>query len=156
MVIREAGLLFRGFSLINASYHKTSEEKVDMDLRSGLLTALINFAENTLSKPGLVEYFEMNKFVIAFIEDKIKSDDSVEPEILISYAILDKEKKIDRHLSKVIIPSLNKVSKKFKSNFEGRNLSEVSQFKDFKKTLDKIFGLDVFTLDEKLKGTFFE
>ena len=45
MVIREAGLLFRGFTLINGFYHQTSDEPIDKDLRSGLLTAMLNFAE---------------------------------------------------------------------------------------------------------------
>lgn len=154
MVIRECGLLFRGFTLIYESYHQTNKQKIDKDLRSGLLTALINFAESAFSK-NLVEYFEMKKFVIVFIEDKILSYDSPEPEVLIIYAILDKEKKIDKHISKVIIPSLKEIIKHFKEKYEGKNLSEISQFKDFKKTIKEILGSDIETLDQKLKGTFF-
>ena len=154
MVIRECGLLFRGYTLIYESYHQTSKQKIDKDLRSGLLTALINFAESAFSK-NLVEYFEMKKFVIVFIEDKILSYDSPEPEVLIIYAILDKEKKIDKHISKVIIPSLKEITKHFKEKYEGKNLSEISQFKDFKKTIKEILGSDIKTLDQKLKGTFF-
>ena len=154
MVIRECGLLFRGYTLIYESYHQTSKQKIDKDLRSGLLTALINFAESAFSK-NLVEYFEMKKFVIVFIEDKILSYDSPEPEVLMIYAILDKEKKIDKHISKVIIPSLKEIIKHFKEKYEGKNLSEISQFKDFKKTIKEILGSDIETLDQKLKGTFF-
>ncbi len=154
MVIRECGLLFRGYTLIYESYHQTSKQRIDKDLRSGLLTALINFAESAFSK-NLVEYFEMKKFVIVFIEDKILSYDSPEPEVLMIYAILDKEKKIDKHISKVIIPSLKEIIKHFKEKYEGKNLSEISQFKDFKKTIKDILGSDIKTLDQKLKGTFF-
>jgi hypothetical protein len=154
MVIRECGLLFRGYTLIYESYHQTSKQKIDKDLRSGLLTALINFAESAFSK-NLVEYFEMKKFVIVFIEDKIFSYDSPEPEVLMIYAILDKEKKIDKHISKVIIPSLKEIIKHFKEKYEGKNLSEISQFKDFKKIIKEILGSDIETLDQKLKGTFF-
>ncbi len=154
MVVRECGLLFRGYTLLNKSYHETRGDKIDKDLRSGLMTALLNFAENAFSK-NLVEYFEMRKFVIAFTETKIKAFDSFEPEVLIVYAILDKEKKIDKHISKVIIPSIKKIADHFITKYDGKNLSEVSQFEVFKKTLDKIFGSDTQTLDQKLEGTFF-
>ncbi|MFX1257195.1 MAG: hypothetical protein ACFFAN_05020 [Promethearchaeota archaeon] len=155
MVIREAGLLFRGYSLVHAHYHRTSDDKIHPDIRSGLLTAFLNFAETAFSK-GLVEYFEMNKFIIAFIGDNIKTIDGIEPELLISYAILDKEKKVDKYISKVIIPSLKKMSIQFKEKYNGKNLSLISQFKSFKQNLDTIFGSDTKTLNQKLKGTFFD
>ncbi|MFW9951472.1 MAG: hypothetical protein ACFFKA_15255, partial [Candidatus Thorarchaeota archaeon] len=87
MVIREAGVLFRGFTIVKKSYHKTTLGKIDSDLRSGLLTALINFAETAFSM-NRVEYFEGKKFIIAFTNHEITADDAREPEILISYAIL--------------------------------------------------------------------
>ena len=77
MVIREVGLLFRGFTLVKKSYHKTTLGKIDADLRSGLLTALLNFAETAFST-GSVEYFQGNRFTIAFINAKILSDDGNE------------------------------------------------------------------------------
>ena len=83
MVIREAGILFRGFTLVNGLYHQTSGDRIDNDLRSGLLTAILNFAENAFSTE-LVEYFEGRKFCIAFKEDKIMAQDSMEPELLIA------------------------------------------------------------------------
>jgi hypothetical protein len=151
MVVREAGLLFRGFTLVKKSYHKTSLGKIDTDLRSGLLTALLNFAQSTFSK-DIVEYFEGKKFIIAFTEGEILSEDGLEPELLISYAILDKEKKIEKYIRKIIHPMLEKVLKEFRSSNLGKNLSEVSQFKDFKNALDKIFGTDTQTIDQKLRG----
>ena len=63
MVIREVGLLFRGFSLVKKSYYKTTLGKIDADLRSGLLTALLNFAETAFST-GSVEYFQGNRFIL--------------------------------------------------------------------------------------------
>jgi len=151
MVVREAGLLFRGFTLVKKSYHKTSLGKIDTDLRSGLLTAILNFAQSTFSK-DIVEYFEGKKFIIAFTEGEILSEDGLEPELLISYAILDKEKKIEKYIRKIIHPMLENVLKEFKSSNLGKNLSEVSQFKDFKNVLDKIFGTDTQTIDQKLRG----
>ncbi|MFX0104834.1 MAG: hypothetical protein ACFE75_05035 [Candidatus Hodarchaeota archaeon] len=151
MVIREAGLLFRGFTLVKKSYHKTTKGKIDTDLRSGLLTAILNFAQSTFSK-DIVEYFEGKKFLIAFIDDKIESRDSFEPELLISYAILDKEKKVEKYIHKILRPLLKEVLNEFKSLNTGKNLSEISQFKVFKQNLDKIFGSDTQTIDQKLKG----
>jgi len=40
MVIREVGLLFRGFTLVKKSYHKTTLGKIDSDLRSGVCRIL--------------------------------------------------------------------------------------------------------------------
>ena len=154
MVIRECGLLFRGYTLLYESYHKTSQEEIDSDLRSGLLTALLNFAEISFAK-NLVEYFEMEKFIIAFVEDKIMSKDSETPEPLISYAIIDKERKIDKHISKVIIPSLREITAAFKKKYEGENLAEISLFKEFKNTIEEVLGSDIENLEQRLKGTFF-
>ncbi len=154
MVIRECGLLFRGYTLIYETYHKTSKKEIDTDLRSGLLTALLNFAEISFATNS-VEYFEMKKFIIAFVEDTILSKESETPEPLITYAILDKEKRIDKHISKVIISSLKEITMAFKEKYDGVNLSEVSLFKEFKKTIEKVLGTDIENLEQKLKGTFF-
>lgn len=153
MVVREAGILFRGFTLVKKSYHKTTKGKIDSDLRSGLLTALLDFAQSAFSK-GVIEYFEGKKFHITFAEDKVMANDSLEPEIIISYAILDKEKKVEKYMHKIIQPLLKQVIKEFKSLNAGKNLSEISQFRDFKQNLDNIFGTDTQTVDQKFKGVF--
>lgn len=154
MVIREVGLLFRGFTLVKKSYHKTTLGKIDADLRSGLLTALLNFAETAFST-GSVEYFQGNRFTIAFINRTISSEDSREPELLVSYAIIDKQKKIDKYIRKIVNPLLSKVATEFKSQNDGKNLSEVTQFKSFKKSLDIIFGSNTKKVDQKLDGLFY-
>jgi len=156
MVIRECGILFRGFTLVYESYHKTAGEEIDNDLRSGLITAFLAFAKTAFAK-NLVEYFEMNKFIIAFIEDKIMSRDNSteEPEVLITYAILDKEKKIDKYISKVVIPRLEEITKKFKAKYEGKTLSEMSQFIIFKDVIKDIWKEDIKTVDQRLKGPLF-
>ncbi|MHA1233921.1 MAG: hypothetical protein ACTSO6_03005 [Promethearchaeota archaeon] len=154
MVIREVGLLFRGFTLVKKSYHKTTLGKIDSDLRSGLLTALLNFAETAFAT-GSVEYFQGNRFTIAFINANILADDSIEPELLISYAIIDRQKRIDKYVKKLVNPLLTKVAENFKARYEGKNLSEVSQFKVYKKTLDIIFGSNTKKVDQKLAGLFY-
>ena len=155
MVVREAGIVFRGFTLANASYHKVADEEIDQDLRSSLLSALLSFAQSAFSSK-VVEYFEMGKFIIAFIEDEIIPSDSPEPEVLISYAICDKQKRIDTYIHKIVQISLKTVMQEFKTRYDKKNLSEISQFKDFKTNLDTIFGSDTKTIEQKLKGTFFE
>jgi hypothetical protein len=154
MVIREVGLLFRGFTLVKRSYHKTTLGKIDSDLRSGLLTALLNFAETAFAT-GAIEYFQGNRFTIAFINANISANDSIEPELLISYAIIDKKKKIDKYVNKLVNPLLEKVAEDFIAQNGGKNLSEVSQFKIYKKTLDKIFGSITKKIDQKLDGLFY-
>ena len=153
MVVREAGLIFRGFYLVKKSYHKTTKGKIDPDLRSGLLTAILNFAQTAFTKDS-VEYFEMSKFLITFKEDKLMGRDSIEPETLISYAVLDMEKKVEKYIHKIIQPLLTRVIQEFKDENAGKNFSEVSQFRHFKQKLDKIFGTDTQTVDQKLKGIF--
>ncbi|MFW9878003.1 MAG: hypothetical protein ACFFG0_33385, partial [Candidatus Thorarchaeota archaeon] len=101
-----------------------------------------------------IEYFEGKKYLIVFKEDEITAKNSFEPELLISYTILDKEKKIEKYIKKIIQPLLLDVINQFKSLNTGKNLSEVSQFKDFKQNLDTIFGSDTQTIDQKLKGIF--
>jgi len=153
MLVREAGLLFRGFTLVKKTFHKSDKGEIDQDLRSGLLTAIISFAQSAISKDS-IEYFEGKKYIITFLEDKITAEDSFEPEIIMSYAILDKGKKIEKYLRKVIQPLLKQIIDQFKFLNSGKNLSEVSRFKDFKQILDKIFGTDTQTVDQKLKGVF--
>jgi len=152
MVIREAGILFRGYTLINGTYHQTSGDHIDRDLRSGLLTALLNFAETAFDK-SLIEYIEGKKYVIAFTQDHLISKDFGEEEMLVSYAILDKEKKIDKYVHRAVIPMLKEVLIQFKEKYKHIELfSEISKFRDFKKNLDSIFGLDTKTIDERFKG----
>lgn len=153
MVVREAGVLFRGFTLVKKTFHKSDKGQIDPDLRSGLLTAIISFAQTAISKDS-IEYFEGKKYVITFLEDKIKAEDSNEPEDLMSYVILDKDKKIEKYIRKIIRILLKRVIDDFKSLHSGKNLSEISRFKDFKQNLDTIFGTDSQTVDQKLKGVF--
>ncbi len=153
MVVREAGLIFRGFTILFSQYHQTGHGKIDKDLRSGLLSALIQFAKTTFEQND-VEYLEGKKFVIAFAQDTFISEKVRGPENLLAYAILDQEKNIDKTIQKIIHPVLKDLLKQFKKQFHGKNLSEISQLQSFKEILDKTFGLDVYTIDQKVKGVF--
>lgn len=154
MVVREAGLLFRGYTLVNSKFHATGSG-IDDDLRSGFLTALMNFAENAFSSTR-VEYLEGNKYAIAFKADKVKSLDSNMKEPVFSYAILDKEDSdMEKYITKNVHPMLEKALEQFLPTTKGKNLSEISQFKRFKKKLEEIFEADSKTLDQKLEKLFY-
>jgi hypothetical protein len=58
-------------------------------------------------------------------------------------------------VKKLVNPLLIKVAENFKAQYEGKNLSEVSQFKIYKKTLDIIFGSNTKKIDQKLAGLFY-
>ena len=153
MVVREAGLMFRGFTLVKKTFHKTDKGKIDIDLRSGLLDAILSFAESAFMESS-IEYFQGKKFTIVFTKDKIMSNDGFEPEVLTSYVILDRSKKIEKYIHKIVKPLLKHAIDEFSSLNMGKNLSEVSQFREFKTKLDEIYGNDSKTLDQKLKGVF--
>ena len=154
MVIRESGLIFRGFSVVKKSFHKSTIGKIDTDLRSAMMTAFINFAKSAYSSK-IIDYLELKKYCIAFIGDEIQSLDGDDPESLIAYAILDKEKRTDRHVRKLIKPLLNDVMNQFILENEGKNLTETNQFKYFKKNMKKILGSTTQTMEEKALGTLF-
>ena len=153
MVIREAGLMLGGYFLVKRSYHKSTKAKIDKDLRSGLFTAILKFAESAFTKDS-VEYIKGTKFLISFKYDKIKGLHSNKSEYLISYVIIDKEKRAEKYIHNIIQPLLEKVLVEFKSTYFQKNLSEVSQFKDFKHVLDRIFGTDTETVEQKLRAIF--
>ncbi len=153
MVIREAGLMLGGFFLVKQSYHKSTKGKIDKDLRSGLFTAILKFAESAFTNDS-VEYFKGKKYLISFMYDEIKVPYHNKPEFLISYVIMDKEKRAERYIQNIIQPLLEKVLVEFKSRHSEKNLSEFSQFKEFKPILDKIFGTDSQTANQKLSGIF--
>ncbi len=155
MVVREAGILFRGFTLVSSSYHQTANDKIDTDLRSALLTALLQFAENTFEQNNM-EYFEGKRFVISFIRDTIISEKERGPEDLMAYAILDREEKnLDNLVHRVIQPPLIKILRQFKEQYEGTSLAEITRLQSFKSKIDESFGTDVLTLDQKVRRVFY-
>jgi len=147
MVIREVGIMVRGYPLVYSSYHQTGEQQLDVVLRSGLLSGILTFAEVSY-KNETIEFIESKKYIIAFKAGKIEGKKSSQPESIVAYAILDKEKKLDNFISKNVIPFLFKVLKQFISKYTKKNLSEVTQFYDFKKTIDKIFILESKTTED--------
>lgn len=153
VLIRECGILFRGFTIINSQYHDFGTNIKDKDLRSGLLTAIINFSEVAFSHS--LEYIEGKKKSLIFTQDKILSTDGQDvSEIIISYIIMDKVKHIDK-VKERIVPELKKLLLLFKEKYKNKNLSHVSEFQEFKQEIDNLFGEEGKTVDQRLKGSFF-
>ena len=152
-LIRECGLLFRGYTLINSQYHEFGSSVKDKDLRSGLLTAIIDFSGAAFSKSAL-EYIEGKKKVIFFTRDLITSENEKEKESILAYVIADKDKNVDKEREN-IIPDLKKLLVRFIEKYNGENLSYVSEFEHFKKDIDEFFGVAGTSVDQRLKDIFY-
>ena len=151
MVIREVGIMVRGYPLVYSNYHQTGSKQIDIVLRSGLLSGILTFID-TAYKAEIIEFIESKKYTIAFKARKIEGISSTEPEPIVAYAILDKEKKLDNFISKNVVPFLLKILNQFILKYTGVNLSEVTQFIDFKENLDKMFISESKSTEDKFKG----
>ena len=146
MLIREAGILFHGIPIIFASYHRASKRKTNLICSSGLLGGLLGFAE-CLMEP--VEYFESDKYSIIFKKGIVKDLNNEEQEI-VAFIVLDKDHRLEKYLHRTILPLLEKLLKKFISQFTGCKFFKVNQFEPFEKVLKKIFGVNTQTFEERL------
>ena len=151
-LICEVGILFRGFTVVYCQYQKAGSRDIDKDLRSGLLSAIITFGENAFSK-STMDYLESDKFIIAFTQDQMTVIDSVVPENLIGYCILDKKKNLEKKIHTKVQPLLSQALVAFKSRYDGYNISEITLFKGFKHYLNELFMAKTSTL-AKLKTIF--
>lgn len=146
MLIREAGILFHGIPIIFTSYHRASKDNLNLVCSSGLMSGLLSFAE-CLMEP--VEYFESDKFSVIFKKGKMKDRFSIDQEI-VAFIVLDKDGRLEKYLHKTVFPLLNKLLKKFTSQFKGCNFTKTNQFETFKTTLNKLFGTGTLTFEEKV------
>ena len=72
-----------------------------------------------------------------------------EQEVL-AFLVLDKDNRLEKYLNKTILPLLERLLKKFTSEYIGSKITEVAQFEPFKKIIDKIFGSGTQTFEEKV------
>lgn len=146
MLIREAGIIFNGIPVIFASYHRASKEETDLICSSGLMSGLLTFAECLMAP---IEYFESSKYTIVFRKGIMRDFYGKEQEIL-SFLVIDKDDRLEKYLDRTIKPLLDKLLKKFVSEFNGFKVTEVAKFEPFRKTIDKLFGTGTLTLEEKV------
>ena len=151
MLIREAGIIFNGIPVIFTSYHRASKEKTDLICSSGLMSGLLTFAECLMAP---IEYFESNKYTIIFKKGKIQDFYGKLQEIL-SFIVIDKDDRLEKYLDRTIKPLLDKLLKRFITEYNGCKVTEVTKFEPFKKTIDKIFGTGTQTLEEKVISLLF-
>jgi len=148
MLIREAGIIFNGIPVVFVSYHRASKENTDLICSSGFMTGILTFAE-CLMQP--IEYFESSKYTIIFKKGIMQDFYGKNREIL-SFLVMDKDDRLEKYLDRTIKPILDKLLKRFISEYNGCKVNEVAKFEPFKKTIDKIFGTDTQTLEEKVSS----
>ncbi len=151
MLIREAGILFHGIPIVFTSYHRASKDNLNLVCSSGLMSGLLTFAE-CLMEP--VEYFESEKYSIVFKKGTI-TDIFRHVQEVVAFIVLDRDYRLEKYLNKTILPLLEKLLKKFVSEFTGCNLTKVGQFESFAKMINKIFGTGTQTLEEKVVSLLF-
>ncbi|MFX1569642.1 MAG: hypothetical protein ACFFCV_14880 [Promethearchaeota archaeon] len=145
-MIREAGILFHGIPIIFTSYHRASKKQTNLICSSGLLSGLLGFAE-CLMEP--VEYFESDKYSIVF-KKGIITDFFRNVQEIVAFIVMDKDYRLEKYLHKTILPLLEKLLKKFISQFDGCNLTKVGQFEPFSAIINKIFGTGTQTFEERV------
>ncbi len=146
MLIREAGILFQGIPIIFTSYHRASKTQTNLICSSGLMSGLLSFAE-CLMEP--VEYFESDTYSIVFKKGTIK-DLFRDVQEIVAFIVLDKDFRLEKYLRRTVLPLLEKLLKKFVSQFDGCNLTKIGQFEPFRRTINKIFGSGTQTFEEKV------
>ncbi|MFX1455702.1 MAG: hypothetical protein ACFFDB_10045 [Promethearchaeota archaeon] len=146
MLIREAGIIFNGMPLIFTSYHRASKEKTNLICLSGTMSGLLTFAECLMTP---IEYFETSKYTIIFHKGNIQDYYEKIHEIH-SFLVIDKDDRLEKYLNRTIKPLLDKLLKRFISEYNGCKMNDVTRFEQFKKTIDKIFGTGTMTLEEKV------
>ncbi|MFW9880167.1 MAG: hypothetical protein ACFFG0_44400, partial [Candidatus Thorarchaeota archaeon] len=122
MLIREAGIIFNGIPVIFASYHRASKEKTDLICSSGLMSGLLTFAECLMAP---IEYFESSKYTIVFKKGLMQDFYEKTQEIL-SYLVIDKDNRLEKYLDRTIKPLLDKLLKRFISEYNGCKVTEVA------------------------------
>ncbi|MHA1733760.1 MAG: hypothetical protein ACTSU5_17575 [Promethearchaeota archaeon] len=139
MVVREVGILFRGFNIVHREYTPVDSD-VDKDLRAGMFTAILSFCSEGFGDEVL-DCLSFHKYTMVFSSCQIVPTDlhSDRAETLVAYAIVDKEK--SKGAVKKLKKKLAKILDRFKSEFvqKVKTYSEITQFKGFEFTLDGFF-----------------
>jgi len=134
----ELGIIIRGVPVVNIMITDYNGRETNLVVKTALLSGLLRFAEATMAA---VEYLECNNYHIIFHQGFILSEFSIE-EPIITYGVIDKikrkeEKKVEKTIRKQVKPILKRISDLFRNRFNGKNLSEVSQFREFSKEIEE-------------------
>jgi len=138
--IYEAGVILRGFTLINYIIRNVSvktKKEVHKDLRSSFISAITQFVEKAFQGSTL-EYLESGDILFIFITETIQAGDFNTVENILAYAICDKKKNIDKQVEKVR-EKLKLMLIHFKQKYNNENFTIVDKFQDFKPEIEKFF-----------------
>jgi len=138
--IYEAGIIFRGFTLVNYIIRNLSvktKKEIHKDLRSSFISAITQFVEKAFQGSTL-EYLESGDILFIFITETIQAGDFNTVENILAYAICDKKKNIDKQVEKVK-EKLNLMLIHFKQKYNNENFTIIDKFQDFKPEIEKFF-----------------
>ena len=121
---------------------------MNKDLRNSLISASLSFAEYAFSSID-VEYIEATNYLVAFSKNFIYNESIQSDESLYSYTILDREKRTDKIIHVEIKPLFDDLNIVFKNNYNGKELSLLNQFSDFKQTIIHFFKTRSITVNQK-------
>ena len=134
----EIGIVFRGFVLVNYIFKPIQKEKdakkINKDLRGAFITAINSFAQNAFNNLSL-EYLESNNILFIFRVIEIEAGDSRFKEPLILYGLTDKSKKDTDKFVKKFIEKIEPILQLFKTRYNNKDFTELSQFEPFKEEI---------------------
>jgi hypothetical protein len=135
MLIKEIGLVFRGFLLSQIKFDDRYEINIE-NLKGAFLSAVLSFSRNLFCEE--LFYIECKNYAIAFHCGEIKSCEKKCFEKLITYAIIDKEKikRTERTIEKKIRPKLDDILNLFIKKYNGTNLINLNLFDTFKSEIE--------------------
>ena len=134
----EIGIVFRGFILVNFEFKKIVKKNnlkdLDKDLRGGFISAITLFAKNAFNNLSL-EYLESGNILFIFKVLEIQAHNYNVKEPVILYGLVDKKKKDTDKFVKKFLEKIDPILNLFVTRFNGKDMTESSQFKSFQKEI---------------------
>ncbi|TXT66671.1 MAG: hypothetical protein BAJALOKI1v1_270003 [Promethearchaeota archaeon] len=156
MKIDEIGVVLDGIPLISLKYYNSQNDEVDDISKSALITSLLQYAENIIAP---VESFESTIYSMIFTKGKMKTAHNPTKSDIFSYIVIektDKKKELPEKERKKIIDKISKILDEFIKRYDGFDISEVSQFEEFKNIINKTIAPFTKSVDDKFASLFSE
>jgi len=149
MLIHEIGVIIGGIPIVSRNYQNVEKDSRELICRSAFMSSLLDFTETLLSP---MEYFESDHYNVVFDKNKINVKNFKEIDFF-AYFISDKTKHFEKIVKKKIIPLLEKIIYEFKTRYNGKDFTNISNYIDFCDIIDKITG-EFNSVDEKFSSIF--
>ncbi|MFW9877126.1 MAG: hypothetical protein ACFFG0_28890 [Candidatus Thorarchaeota archaeon] len=134
MLIREAGILFHGTTVVFTNYHKAGNINLKLICKSKLIRELLSFSKCILPP---IEYFEGTDYSIVTKKGFVKNKIGEKQEIF-AFVVLDKDYNLERYLNSKVIPLLEELLTEFSYQYSGSELLKIDAFEDFKTTINRV------------------